>query len=225
MFKEFDSKVNEILAKLSLKEKIGQLNQVKVPSGEEETARVKELIRNGSVGSIILASCATAGNDDKTKMRLDFFNDLQKTAIEESKSGIPIIFGRDVIHGHHTVYPIPLASAAAFNDELVEHCYKNIAWEATADGINWTFSPMLDMSRDPRWGRMVEGPGEDPYVGARLARACVKGFQGDDLTDKYSLAAGAKHYIGDGASEGGRDYHRTEISDYSLYNDYLPAVR
>lgn len=225
MFKEFDSKVNEILATLSLKEKIGQLNQVKVPSGEEETARVKEMIRNGSVGSIILASCATAGNDDKTKMRLDFFNDLQKTAVEESKSGIPIIFGRDVIHGHHTVYPIPLASAAAFNDELVEHCYKNIAWEATADGINWTFSPMLDMSRDPRWGRMVEGPGEDPYVGARLAKACVKGFQGDDLTDKYSLAACAKHYIGYGASEGGRDYHRTEISDYSLYNYYLPAFR
>lgn len=225
MFKEFDKKADEILAKLSLKEKIGQLNQVKVPSGEEETAKVKEMIRNGHVGSIILASCATAGNDDKTKMRLDFFNSLQETAVKESKSGIPMIFGRDVIHGHHTVYPIPLASAAAFNDELVEHCYRNIAWEATADGINWTFSPMLDMSRDPRWGRMVEGPGEDPYVGARLAAACVKGFQGDDLTDEYSLVACAKHYIGYGASEGGRDYHRTEISDYSLYNYYLPAFR
>ena len=118
MFKEFDQKVNEILAGLSLKEKIGQLNQVKVPSGEEETSKVKEMIRNGQVGSIILASCATAGNDDKTKMRLDFFNSLQETAVKESKSGIPMIFGRDVIHGHHTVYPIPLASAAAFDDPV-----------------------------------------------------------------------------------------------------------
>ncbi len=225
MFKQLDKKADEILSKLTLREKIGQLNQVRLPVGEEQTAKTKEMIRNGMIGSIILASCATAGNDDKTKMRLDFFNDLQKTAVEESKSGIPIIFGRDVIHGHHTVYPVPLASAAAFNDELVEHCYRNIAVEATADGVNWTFSPMVDMARDPRWGRMVEGPGEDPYVGARLAVACVKGFQGDDLTDKNSLVACAKHYIGYGASEGGRDYHRTEISDYSLYNYYLPAFR
>ncbi len=225
MYKEFDKKADEILATLSLKEKIGQLNQVRIPEGEEETKAVKEMIKNGLVGSIILASGAYTGNEDYTKMRLDFFNELQEIAVKESKSGIPIIFGRDVIHGHNTVYPIPLASAAAFNDDIVEKCYRNIAKEATADGIHWTFSPMLDMSRDPRWGRMVEGPGEDPYLGARLARATVKGFQGDNLSDESSLVACAKHYIGYGASEGGRDYHHTEISDYSLYNYYLPAFR
>ncbi|MBO5909318.1 MAG: glycoside hydrolase family 3 C-terminal domain-containing protein, partial [Clostridia bacterium] len=143
----------------------------------------------------------------------------------ESRLGIPMIYGRDVIHGHRTVYPIPLATAASFNEELTEKCYRNVAKEAAADGIHWTFSPMLDMCHDPRWGRVIECPGEDPFVGASVARAVVKGFQGDNLADNESIIACAKHYIGYGASEGGRDYHRTEISDYSLYNYYLPAFR
>ncbi len=153
------------------------------------------------------------------------YQELQRIAVEESPHHIPLIYGLDVIHGHHTVYPVPLASAASFNEKLIEKCYRNIAKEAAAEGIHWTFSPMLDMGRDPRWGRIVEGPGEDPVVGASLARACVKGFQGENLSAKDSLVACAKHYIGYGASEGGRDYHRTEITDYSLYNYYLPAFR
>ena len=136
-----------------------------------------------------------------------------------------MIYGRDVIHGHRTVYPLPLASAASFNDELVTECYRNIAVEALADGIRWTFSPMLDLCHDPRWGRMVEGPGEDPYLGARMAKAIVRGFQGDSLNRSDSIVACAKHYLGYGASEGGRDYARTEISDITLYNYILPAFR
>lgn len=224
MFTQFDKKVDKILSKLTLRQKIGQLNQVRVPR-ENEVEAVKEMIRNGDVGSIILAGSAHAGNDEYMRTRIELNNELQRIAVEESAAGIPIIFGKDVIHGHHTVCPIPLASAAAFNEELVEKCYTNIAEEASSDSVHWTFSPMLDLCRDPRWGRMVEGPGEDPVVGARVARACVKGFQGKDVSARDRLVACAKHYIGYGASEGGRDYHHTEISDYSLYNYYLPAFR
>lgn len=225
MFDNYDSVINDFMAKMTLKEKIGQLNQITGPLREEQIEDIKSAIRNGEVGSIILASSSTAGNDPQGHVNIQLYNELQKVAVEESRLGIPMIYGRDVIHGHRTVYPIPLSSAAAFNTELVEKCYRDIAEEAAADGIHWTFSPMLDLSRDPRWGRIIEGPGEDPYVGACMARACVKGFQGDDLKDSKSLAACAKHYIGYGASEGGRDYHRTEISDATLYNYYLPAFR
>lgn len=225
MFDNYDSMINDFIAKMTLKEKIGQLNQITGPLREEQIEDIKSAIRNGEVGSIILASSSTAGNDPQGHVNIQLYNELQKVAVTESRLGIPMIYGRDVIHGHRTVYPIPLSSAAAFNTELVEKCYRDIAEEAAADGIHWTFSPMLDLSRDPRWGRIIEGPGEDPYVGACMARACVKGFQGDDLKDSKSLAACAKHYIGYGASEGGRDYHRTEISDATLYNYYLPAFR
>ena len=136
-----------------------------------------------------------------------------------------MLYGRDVIHGHRTVYPIPLASAASFNEKLVEKCYKNIAKEALCDSIRWTFSPMLDLCHDPRWGRIAEGPGEDPLLGSRMASACVKGFQGDDLKANTSILACAKHYLGYGASEAGKDYFRTEISDNTLYNFIIPAFR
>lgn len=220
---KLDKRVEEILSQMTLQEKIGQLNQVKAPLNADE--EVFEQIRQGKIGSFIMATTAHAGNDDTALTENLLINKMQRIAVEESRLGIPIIYGRDVIHGHRTVYPIPLASAASFNTELVEKCYRNIAKEAAADGVNWTFSPMLDLSRDPRWGRIIEGPGEDPYVGVAMAEACVKGFQGDDISDKDSLVACAKHYIGYGASEGGRDYHRTEISDYNLYNYYLPAFR
>lgn len=225
MYKGFDKKVDEIIEKMTLKEKIGQLNQITGPLEEGQLEGIKHAIRNGEVGSIILARSSTAGNDPQGHVNIELYNELQRIAVEESNMKIPMIYGRDVIHGHRTVYPIPLASAAAFNEELLEKCYRDIAVEASADGIHWTFSPMLDLSRDPRWGRIIEGPGEDPYVGAVMARACIKGFQGDDLTKKENIAACAKHYIGYGASEGGRDYHRTEISDATLYNYYLPAFR
>lgn len=225
MYKEFDTQVNELLSKMSIKEKIGQLNQLMGPLSKEDVDKLKNEIREGKVGSIIMASTWTAGNDQQDPIDVDLYNELQKVAVEESPNHIPMIFGKDVIHGHRTVYPVPLASAASFNPGLVEKCYRNIAEEAARESVHWTFSPMLDMSRDPRWGRIIEGPGEDPYVGTKMAEAIVKGFQGEDLKNKNSLVACAKHYIGYGASEGGRDYHRTEISDYSLYNYYLPAFR
>ena len=225
MLKKFEARAREIVSKMTIREKAGQLNQVTTSFYKENKDELYEMVRKGEIGSLILATTATAGNDTQSLIDLDEYNKIQKMAVEESRLGIPLIYGRDVIHGHKTVLPVPIGSAAAFNDELLEKCYSDVAEEAAADGVHWTFSPMLDMCRDPRWGRMVEGPGEDPFVGASLARAAVKGFQGDDISNPRKLAACAKHYIGYGASEGGRDYFRAEICDSSLYNYYLPAFR
>lgn len=225
MYKTFENEAKKILSKMTLREKIGQLHQISITPYCNDMDKLRQVIRNGEVGSLILAASATAGNDPQGHVNIDAYNELQKIAVEESRLGIPMILGRDVIHGHRTVYPLPLASAAAFNDELLEKCYRNIAVEALADGVRWTFSPMLDLCRDPRWGRIVEGPGEDPYVGATMARACVRGFQGENLLEGKGIAACAKHYIGYGAAEGGRDYFRTEISDTTLYNYFIPAFR
>ncbi|MBQ0083696.1 MAG: glycoside hydrolase family 3 C-terminal domain-containing protein [Clostridiales bacterium] len=225
MFEIYLQKAEEIVSKMTLKEKIGQLNQITVDSCKNDAEQLYTMIRNGEVGSMILASSATAGNDAQGLVNIDFYKKLQKIAVEESRLHIPMIFGRDVIHGHKTVFPLPLASAAAFNGELIEKCYRDIAAEAAADGIHWTFSPMLDVCHDPRWGRIVEGPGEDPFVGTQMAKACIKGFQGQNLADKTSIIACAKHYIGYGASEGGKDYFRTEISDATLNNYILPPFR
>ncbi len=218
-----EEKIDRLLSQMTLREKIGQLNQIPSPKADEIS--VIEEIREGKVGSFILATTAHAGNDLTVSPEAQWLDELQRVAVEESRLGIPILFGRDVIHGHHTVLPVPLASAASFDDALVEQCYRCVAKEAARDGVHWTFSPMLDLSRDPRWGRCVEGAGEDPYLASRMAGAIVRGFQGENLQDETSLAACAKHYIGYGASEGGRDYHRTEISDYTLRNAYLPAFR
>lgn len=225
MYQMFEDKIDELLDGMTLREKIGQLHQVPVPKNQEEAEACKEMIRKGELGSIILAGIATAGNDGWPSIDVELCNELQRSAVEESRNGIPLIYGRDVIHGHRTVYPIPLAMAASFDEELIEKCYRNTAKEAAADSVHWTFAPMLDLSRDPRWGRVVEGPGEDPHVAVTMAKACIRGFQGEDISMEDSLVACAKHFIGYGASEGGRDYHRTEISDYSLYNYYLPAFR
>lgn len=225
MFEKFDAKAREILSKMTLREKIGQLNQTTIAFYKGKEDELFELVRRGEVGSFVMSTTATGGNDAQERVNRELYRKIQKIAVEESRTGIPVLYGRDVIHGHKTVLPVPIGTAAAFNDELVEKCYRDIAEEAKAEGIHWTFSPMLDMCHDPRWGRMVEGPGEDPFVGASLARAAIKGFQGDDLSDPKSIAACAKHYIGYGASEGGRDYHRAEISDISLQNYYLPAFR
>lgn len=219
-----ENRVEEILNKLSLKEKIGQLNQQETPVGADAES-FKEQVRNGEIGSILMSVGATAGNDSQGAVNVDFYNELQRIAVEESNSGIPILFGRDVIHGHRTVFPIPLAMTASFNEELIEKSYKDIAEEASNDSIHWTFTPMLDLSRDPRWGRIIEGTGEDPYLGSRVAAAVIKGLQGDNLADKDRMVACAKHFVGYGASEGGRDYSRTEISDYTLNNYYLPAFK
>ena len=225
MFKNYEIKANEILSKLTLKQKIAQLNQVPDAYNVEDIENLKQQIREGKIGSVVFATSATAGNDKQEILDTKKFDEYQRIAVEESPSGIPLIFGRDVIHGHNVVYPIPLASAAAFNPELLKKCYHNTAKEAVNDGIHWTFSPMLDLCRDPRWGRIIEGPGEDPFVGACFAEAAVKGYQGDNLSNDDSLVACGKHFIGYGAAEGGRDYNHTEISDTALYNMYLPAFR
>lgn len=224
MSNNIKEKVDKLISQMSLHEKIGQLNQPETPTAETADD-FKAAIRRGEVGSVLMSVGATAGNDEQGEISVDFYNELQRIAVEESPHGIPILFGRDVIHGHRTVFPIPLAMAASFNPDLISRCYHDTAIEAKNDGVHWTFTPMLDLCRDPRWGRIVEGTGEDPFVGSCFAKAVVQGLQGDNLSDKDSMIACAKHYVGYGASEGGRDYHRTEISDYSLYNYYLPAFK
>ncbi len=213
-------RVDNILSKLSLSQKIGQLNQMYFHPNKLND--IIEAVKKGEVGSVILCSTAFAGNDDERLDKNNPTDEIQKAAME-SDTPIPILFGKDVIHGHNVVLPIPLALSCSFNFELIEQAYKMVAEEAAAYGVRHTYTPMLDLARDPRWGRVAEGTGEDPYIGAQMARAVVRGFQGNDET--MQIAACAKHYIGYGASEGGRDYHKTEISDYSLRNYYLPAFR
>lgn len=213
----------EIVNKMTIKEKIGQITQINYfGDNYEETA---EAIRKIGPGSIILAGSALAGNEEQSEVNRERIDSLQRIALEETKNGIPILFGRDVIHGHRVVFPNPLSMSCSFDFENIRRCYDAVRQEALNDGIKWTFAPMIDLARDPRWGRIVEGPGEDPYIGACFARAAVKGFQTDDLSDDGAIAACAKHFIGYGACEGGRDYGHTEISDYLLQNTYLPAFR
>lgn len=209
------SRTESILRRMTIKEKIGQLNQVEFSNIEN----IKKKIKSGEIGSVILSETALAGADESPKVSVDDINEIQHSAMEGN--GIPVIIGRDVIHGYGHVLPIPLAMAASFNMPLLKEGYSILAEAAVADGIDWTFAPMLDVSRDPRWGRIIESPGEDPYLGECIAKAAVEGFQGDNISDGKHIAACAKHYIGYGASEGGRDYHKTEISDYTLRNTYL----
>ena len=221
---EWEDRISELLERMTLREKLGQLTQaetVKADRAEE----LREAVRRGEIGSILMSVGSTAGNTPQGEIDVSFYNGLQRIAVEESPHGIPLLFGRDVIHGHRTVYPIPLAMAAAFDPELVKHCYREIAEETANDSVHQSFAPMLDLSRDPRWGRIIEGGGEDPYVVAQMARAVVEGFRGDGTDCAGSVLACAKHFVGYGAAEGGRDYCHTEISDYGLYNFYLPAFR
>ena len=152
-------------------------------------------------------------------------NALQHIAVEQSRLGIPLIFGHDSIHGFRTIFPIPLAQACAWEPELFERTQTISARETAAVGIDWTFAPMVDLARDPRWGRIAEGFGEDPWLGALYAAACVRGFQGTNLAAPDRIVACLKHYVGYGAAEGGRDYNTTEISEYTLRNFYLPQFK
>lgn len=160
---------------------------------------MEAIVTQGQVGSCL--SCHD----------LDTINQLQKLSMEKSRLKIPILIGRDVIHGYRTVFPIPLAQACSFDTALVEKCARAAAVEASAFGIRWTFSPMVDIARDPRWGRIAEGSGEDPYLTGQMGAAMVRGYQTSDLKDITSLAACGKHYVGYGAAEGGRDYNTTLI--------------
>jgi beta-glucosidase len=208
--------VNQLLAQMTLEEKIGQLNQTfnheKFDPG---------LIKQGKLGSLIRAAGALTGRVTGDSGGVEEANQLQLLA-QQSRLKIPLIFGRDVIHGCRTIFPIPLAQAASFDLELVRQAASAAAKEASACGIKWTFAPMLDIGRDPRWGRVAEGNGEDPYLGAQMAASLVKGYQGEDMAQPDKVVACAKHFVGYGSAEGGRDYENGEISEPTLRDVYLP---
>lgn len=219
-----EKKIDALLSEMTVSEKVGQL--VQIDSRAKGPDEIKRLIREGKVGSFILSGIGSWDYACEGSIaHREYANKMQRIAVEESRMGIPLIYGHDVIHGWHTSFPDPLAMAAGFNPDMVEKSYRTIARECANDCIHWSFSPMLDLSHDPRWGRCTEGPGEDPYLGAKMAAAAVKGFQGPDLSAHDGIAACAKHYVGYGAAEGGRDYHKAEISDQTLRNYYLPAFR
>ena len=211
-----ESFVSNLLSQMTLEEKIGQLNQYFAWGNLDP-----EIIKQGKAGSVINASGALSGQGFSGSGSAAVSNQIQQMALE-SRLKIPLIFGRDVIHGYRTVFPIPLAQAASFNPELAEQAASVAALEASADGIKWTFAPMLDIARDPRWGRVAEGNGEDPYLGTQMAAAVVRGFQGDDMSAPDKLVACAKHYVGYGSAEGGRDYDSGEISEPTLRDVYFP---
>ena len=206
---EVERRVEKILAQMTLSEKIGQMNQV---SAGGDVSNYADALRKGQIGSIL-------NEVDPVKI-----NEFQRICVEESRLGIPLLVARDVIHGYHTVFPIPLGLAATFDPALVEQGARVAALEATAQGVRWTFSPMLDIARDPRWGRIAEGSGEDTYLDARMAEAMVRGYQGEQL-DSTSMAACIKHFVGYGAAEGGRDYNSTYLTERQLRNVYLPPFQ
>lgn len=212
--------VEEILGKMTLKEKLGQCTQKML--SKKNFNELLEEVKEGKIGSFILAQTAFAGHDEAEVISISDLNILQKAAMDSL--GIPLIYGKDVIHGFKTTMPVPLAQAATWDYDIIKKCCSVMAQEAS-NTIHWTFAPMMDICHDPRWGRIVEGPGEDPYLGAMYARASISGIQGEDMSQPGKIAACAKHFIGYGNAEGGRDYNRTEISDYLLYNLYLPTFR
>lgn len=203
---DIEKRVERLLSRMTLAEKIGQMNQVSVGG---DVANYADALRSGQIGSIL-------NEVDPVKL-----NEYQRICVEQSRLGIPLIVGRDVIHGFHTVFPIPLGLAASFDTALVEEGARVAAREASAQGVRWTFSPMLDIARDPRWGRIAEGSGEDTYLDARMGEAMVRGYQGRVL-DSTSIAACVKHFVGYGAAEGGRDYNSTYLTERQLRNVYLP---
>jgi len=208
-----EAKVEALLQKMTLEEKVGQLVQYSAgtPTGPG-TGRsdYQDMIAKGQVGSLFNLDDARAANR------------YQRIAVEKSRLRIPLLNGLDVIHGYRTEFPVPLGLASTWDPDLVEKAARVAAKEAAADGVRWVFSPMVDIARDPRWGRMIEGAGEDPYLGSAMARAYVRGYQGKNLNAPDSVVACPKHYVGYGAAEGGRDYNTTEISEHTLREVYLP---
>ncbi|EDK27354.1 putative glycosyl hydrolase [Vibrionales bacterium SWAT-3] len=215
------TRAQDLLSQMTLAEKVGQLCQSPMLDYDDNKQEYLIKVEQGAYGSRILADTAWAGNAPGESVNPHQLNEIQKVAMEKSRLGIPIIFARDVIYGQKTVLPIPLAQACSWNPALVEEAYECIAAEAASLGINWTFAPMLDIVRDPRWGRVIESSGEDPYLTSQFAKSVVKGFQGDDPSQPNKLVACAKHFVGYGASEGGRDYDTTELSDNTLHNVHL----
>jgi beta-glucosidase len=208
-------RVSDLLHRMTLDEKLGQLNQVDMEP--DSVTRYGDRLPNGGVGGFLANGAAI----ENPALR----NRLQHIVVEQSRLGIPIIAGHDSIHGFRTVFPIPLAQACAWEPELVERTQTISARETAAAGLDWTFSPMVDLARDPRWGRIAEGFGEDPWLGCLDAAAAVRGFQGTNVAAPGYIVACMKHYVGYGAAEGGRDYNTTEIPDYTLRNFYLPQFK
>ncbi|HFK5528756.1 TPA: beta-glucosidase BglX [Elizabethkingia anophelis] len=208
--------VDKLIAKMTLDEKIGQLN---LPSsgdfttGQAQSSDIGKKIEQGLVGGLF--NIKGVG-----KIR-----DVQKVAVEKSRLKIPMIFGMDVIHGYETTFPIPLGLSASWDMDLIQRSAQIAAQEASADGINWTFSPMVDVSREPRWGRVSEGSGEDPYLGSQIAKAMVYGYQGKDLSLKNTILACVKHFALYGAPEGGRDYNTVDMSHIRMFNEYFPPYK
>lgn len=215
-----DQQVEELLAKMTLEEKIGQMNQYTgfmdftgPQPNKGRAAKKFEHIKNGMVGSML-----NVHGVENVKA-------VQKIAVEESRLGIPLIFGFDVIHGYKTISPIPLAEAASWDLEAMQRSAEMAAEEASAAGINWTFAPMVDISRDARWGRVMEGAGEDPYLGSQIAKARINGFQGKDLSSVHTVAATAKHFAAYGFAKAGREYNTADIGTSTLYNVVFPPFR
>ena len=209
---DIDRKVNALISKMNIEEKIGQMSQLD-PGSFDGIESIKAAVRDGRCGSLL------------NYIGPKEVNEIQKVAIEESRLGIPVIIGRDVIHGFRTIFPIPLGMASSWDPEIVREAFRISSVEASSQGIRWTFAPMIDICRDPRWGRIAEGCGEDPFLTSAFATAMVKGIQGENTADPTSLAACAKHYAGYGYSEGGRDYNATTITEAELRNVVLKPFK
>lgn len=211
-----DKFIDNLMGKMTLQEKIGQLNlpvSGEIVTGQAKSSDVAGKIRKGQVGGLFNVK------------GVDNIREVQKIAVEQSRLKIPLLFGMDVIHGYETVFPIPLALSCSWDMKAIEESARIAAKESSADGICWTFSPMVDICRDPRWGRMSEGGGEDPYLGSEISVAMVKGYQGDDLTDKNTIMACVKHFALYGAPEAGRDYNTVDMSHLSMFNNYFPPYK
>src|SRR6187549_728647 len=208
--------VDALMKKMTLDEKIGQLNlpgSGDIVTGQASNSDIGKKIKEGKVGGLFNIKS------------LEKIKAVQKVAVEESRLKIPLLFGMDVIHGYETVFPIPLALSCSWDMKAIERSARVAASEASADGICWTFSPMVDIARDPRWGRIAEGSGEDVYLGSEIAKAMVKGYQGTDLTKNNTIMSCVKHYALYGASEAGRDYGTTDMSRVRMFNEYLPPYK
>jgi beta-glucosidase len=207
-----EKRIADLLARMTQAEKLGQITQGHLTPDQEK--HCADALRKSQIGSLLPGGGAV-GNPELR-------NRLQKIAIEESRLGIPFILGFDSIHGFRTIFPIPLAQASAWEPELFEKTQAVSAFESSAGGVDWAFAPMVDLARDPRWGRIAEGFGEDPYLGSLCAAAAVRGFQGENASQPRRIVACLKHYVAYGATEGGRDYNTTDLSEYQLRNFYLP---
>ncbi|MHA7843405.1 MAG: glycoside hydrolase family 3 N-terminal domain-containing protein, partial [Winogradskyella sp.] len=212
----YEAKVDSLMNLMTLQEKIGQT--VMYSGRWDQTGPIVgtdngRYIREGNLGAMLNAFTVKGTRD------------LQKIAVEETRLGIPLLFGYDVIHGHRTIFPINLALSASWDLKMVEESSRIAAEEASAEGLHWTFAPMVDLSREPRWGRISEGAGEDVYLGSQMAKAYIKGFQGDDLSKSNTILACAKHYVAYGAAQAGRDYHTVNMGEGELRNVYLPPFK